>query len=285
MHQIYEQYAVPVIDSQDNTTSVDRILTRVPTEIVAGYIADVARRDNGISDGNIRQLLDNGNAAFQKIPHVPLVQTINIPAAVARERQLDVTLYQAQAQQENAPGSIAVVVSANYPVDQACSRERLIGVNIDIIEAAKCDYDVPISYFIEENPPGRPIGDIRERLNNTSILAYAALMRDQDRDPIDILQTGWDADTLKAYQYFCGVLQAKYSTSTMLAWSAYPEFVFHVPLDREKFPRINTVINWLNLGTRFGLVELDEQHFTQNLGGYAKGNGFRSQASGEHANM
>jgi hypothetical protein len=122
-------------------------------------------------------------------------------------------------------------------------------------------------------------------LNNASVLTYAALMNDQGKDPVDILLSGWDADTLNAYRNYCATLQASYSASPALAWSAYPEFIFHASLDHAKFPRVNSIINWLNLGTQYGLVEVAEQHFTQNLGGYAKSNGFSSQASGEHTNL
>lgn len=279
--EVTERVAPPAKDGAD--TVVDRIARRTPPDEVRQAIAGVTVRSSRDPNDFAQQLETKGNQAYEAVAPV---QIVHVPAAVDRETQLDVTLEQIKRQHDEAPGPVAVVVSANYLASRAESKAGLIRANLDIIQDAERTYsDMPMSHYETAYPPATPIGTIREHVLDAGVLSYGRQMERSQAPPLDILLSGWDADTLQADSGYFADMQEKYAQSQAKAWAAYPEFVLHSHLDAEQFPRINLLIDWLNLGTQHGLVEVAQQQFTLNLGAYGPGDGYQSAASGEQTDL
>lgn len=279
--QVTERSAPP--DTDDTRAVVDGIAHRTPPDEVRQAIAGVATRFWRDPNDFAQQLEAKGNEAYGAVAPV---QIVHVPAAVDRETQLDVTMEQIKRQHDEAPGPVAVVVSANYLASRAETKAAVIRANLDTIQDAERTYsDMPMSHYVTAYPPETSIGTIREHVLDASVLSYGRQMEQTQAPPRDILLSGWDADTLRADSGFFAGMQEKYAQSQARAWAAYPEYVLHSHLDAEQFPRINLLIDWLNLGTQHGVVEVAQQQFTLNLGAYGPSDGYQSAANGEQTNL
>lgn len=260
----------------------EQLAQRVPPEQIQSYLATITFRAVGGPEQFAEQVEQNGNQAFADI--IPS-HFIHVPAAVARQNEVEGTLEQIIAQRDTAPGSFAVIVSANYPASRMETSRKNIAGNVSLLtEATRSLSDVPLSYYLAPYDDNAPIGLIREQLLLTGALTYCNAVIRKRIPPADILLSGWDADTRRASTNYFAALQERYLLSDAVAFAAYPRYVLHDPI-AGNFPRINGLIDWMNLCVLNEPPELAEQHFTTNLGGFALSDGFLSSTYAEHKTL